>query len=532
MNQESNFPKNWLDLELEEQGTQPSYERSSRSKALVLSRMSGIFVCSILIVLCGLPFTFGLGYYGYLQIFERVIPGVHVGNSNLTWMQIGQAAIELNTEWNLGKKIDITDGFQTWQIYPHDLGLAMDGYRTAERAYEVGRFNSIWVEVEEILMCMLRGCQVNPIINFDPVAAKSGLERLDQVVAKPPENATFIEKDGQLVAIPGRLGYEINHEATMKVLMKNPELIMISGYFKVTLQPVVPAVNDVSELLAEAEEILKEGMTIRLYDAIYDQKLDLTVDRNILATWLVPQQTNEPHKFSLDPTKITQYLNQQSENLGKDRWLDGEANASYIVEAFNQGTQPVVIVNHKSGLYQVEKGDTLLRISWKLGFPMWKLVETNPDLDPNRLYAGQVLTVPSKDVMLPLPVIPNKRIIIDISNQRLMVYDDGKQIRKFIISTGIDKSPTQPGVFQVITHKKNAYASVWDLHMPNFLGIYEAWPGFMNGIHGLPTLSNGTQLWASILGKPASFGCIILDLPDARELYDWAQNGVVVEIRE
>ena len=67
--------------------------------------------------------------------------------------------------------------------------------------------------------------------------------------------------------------------------------------------------------------------------------------------------------------------------------------------------------------------------------------------------------------------------------------------------------------------------------MPNFLGIYEAWPGFMNGIHGLPKLSNGVRLWANILGKPASYGCIILDTKPSKWLYDWAENGVVVEIR-
>ena len=82
------------------------------------------------------------------------------------------------------------------------------------------------------------------------------------------------------------------------------------------------------------------------------------------------------------------------------------------------------------------------------------------------------------------------------------------------------------------THKRNAYASVWDLHMPDFLGIYEAWPGFMNGIHGLPTLANGQKLWANILGRPASYGCIILDTDAARWLYEWAEDGVVVEIIE
>jgi lipoprotein-anchoring transpeptidase ErfK/SrfK len=68
--------------------------------------------------------------------------------------------------------------------------------------------------------------------------------------------------------------------------------------------------------------------------------------------------------------------------------------------------------------------------------------------------------------------------------------------------------------------------------MPHFLGIYEAWPDFMNGLHGLPTLSNGRRLWADILGRPASFGCIILDLDAAESLYEWAEDGVVVEILE
>jgi lipoprotein-anchoring transpeptidase ErfK/SrfK len=100
-----------------------------------------------------------------------------------------------------------------------------------------------------------------------------------------------------------------------------------------------------------------------------------------------------------------------------------------------------------------------------------------------------------------------------------------------VISTGIDRSPTQPGVFQIQTHEINAYASVWDLHMPHFLGIYEAWPGFMNGIHGLPTLSSGRRLWAGVLGRPVSYGCIVMELEAAEWLYGWAENGVVVEIQ-
>jgi hypothetical protein len=151
-------------------------------------------------------------------------------------------------------------------------------------------------------------------------------------------------------------------------------------------------------------------------------------------------------------------------------------------------------------------------------------------LDMNNLPTGETITIPSRNEMLPLPVIQNKRIVISIAEQRMWTYENGNLLNEYIVSTGIDSSPTLPGVYQVQTHEPNAYASVWDLYMPNFLGIYEGWPGFYNGIHGLPMLSSGVRLWADVLGSKASFGCIILDLPASEVVYNWAEDGVVVEI--
>jgi LysM repeat protein len=188
-------------------------------------------------------------------------------------------------------------------------------------------------------------------------------------------------------------------------------------------------------------------------------------------------------------------------------------------------------IRHKSTQYTVEPGDTLIAISMEVGIPYWKILESNPGISADSVPAGQKLVIPSKNDLLPLPVVRGKRIVISISQQRMWTYENGQRKKEYIVSTGIDKSPTMPGIFQVRTHEINAYASVWDLYMPNFLGIYEAWPGFMNGIHGLPTLSNGTRLWSNVLGRKASYGCIILNLDAAKEVYQWAENGVVVEIR-
>jgi len=121
--------------------------------------------------------------------------------------------------------------------------------------------------------------------------------------------------------------------------------------------------------------------------------------------------------------------------------------------------------------------------------------------------------------------------VISISQQRLWSYENGQLRTQSVISTGIARSPTMPGVFQIRSHEINAYASNWDLWMPHFMGIYEASPGFMNGIHGLPLLSSGVRLWGNVLGSPASYGCIIMTLAEAEELYMWADEGTVVEIQ-
>ena len=50
-------------------------------------------------------------------------------------------------------------------------------------------------------------------------------------------------------------------------------------------------------------------------------------------------------------------------------------------------------------------------------------------------------------------------------------------------------------------------------------------------IIGKKFVSSGERLWADVLGRPASYGCIILDLNSAAELYNWAEDGVIVEIK-
>ncbi len=508
-----------------------SVSRRRRGRGMAPKEMARLAAGIALLALVLIPLSAVLGFYTYFQFSQRIVPGVYSGASRLGGMSVTQAAIEIHKTWNLSHQLSVTDGLHTWNIPAGRLGLTVDPLATVQIAYSVGHDQDMFSEADQMIRSLDKGWGIAPVVIYDPQAASAGLEALIPEASLAPVNASLRVQGDQLVEIPGQIGYTINIEDTLAKLAENPRAIMIDGNFRVLLKPVPPAVNDVSAAMAEAETILSTPVQIKAFDPIVDEWREWTPERQAIASWLQIESGPAGPQIRINSQKVSEYVASLSDDLGPERWIDTAQHQGDFSEDVRSGRAITFIVRHKPTTYIVQSGDTLIKIGWKVGMPYWKILEANPTLDEKALYTGQEIVIPSKDELLPLPVVLNKRIVISISEQRLWVYQDGKQISKYVISTGIDRSPTQPGIFQVQTHEINAYASVWDLYMPHFLGVYEAWPGFMNGIHGLPTLSNGQRLWANILGRPASYGCIILDLNAAEKLYKWAENGVIVEIK-
>lgn len=482
-----------------------------------------------LIFLILLSLTVFFTYFAYFQITDRIIPGVSVGEAKIGGKTVQQAAVEIHKVWNIERTAILNDGMNL-QVAPiGKVGLYVDPLQTAEAAAQVAHDQNLMLELDQFLTSLMDGWGVAPVVAVNLQAANSGFEDLRPLFSKEPKDASLQLDGDQLVAIPAQIGYTINLEQTIANLNADPLQAVISGQITVALSPLAPRIGDVSAAMSAAQRLLDTPLTIQAYDPLNDEKVSLPLPRQAVAAMLQIQPGATGAQVTINESAAAAYLESLNSSLG-ERWIDAGKHAAALASAVSSGEQPLVIFNHRPTTYTVQAGDTLLKIGWKLGIPFWMIQRANPELDPDKMWTGQEITIPSKDDLIPLPIVPNKRIVISISQQRLWAYQDGELLGKHVISTGIDRSPTQPGIFQVRTHVKNAYASVWDLHMPHFLGIYEAWPGFMNGIHGLPTLANGQRLWANILGKPASYGCIILDLETAEWLYQWAEDGVIVVI--
>ena len=145
----------------------------------------------------------------------------------------------------------------------------------------------------------------------------------------------------------------------------------------------------------------------------------------------------------------------------------------------------------------------------------------------------EIVSDTSAPASAPIPPAPSyggaKSILVDISEQHMYVYDGDQLVYSFVASTGMNGA-TRVGTFAVQSKIPNAYGSTWNIWMPNWLGIY--WSGGLeNGIHALPILPNGATLWAGFLGRPISYGCVVLGSYEAQLLYDWAEIGTPVIIQ-
>lgn len=510
---------------------QPAH-RAWESRLITIVIKLGII--GLILALLILPVLGGLGFYAYFQVYERILPGVRAGGMHLGGLTVQEAAVQLHRHWNMERQVVVgmivAGEIKTWAVNPAQLGLSVHAYQTARKAYDFGHGKSVIAEIFLLARSVIEGWEVQPVFIFDPQQAQAGLEAISAQISVPAVDATLVIENGQPMAVPSTPGYTLDLEQSFELLAADPEKVLAGGALPLIAKTVEPSIVDVSAVLGEAERLLNTPVIISGYDPIRDEHFTWVVPPEQLPTWVTVEAGTEGPRVLLDENKVAAYLTELSESLGPERWLEGDRYARPLVEAVSRGELFSVTVSYRPTSYTIQPGDTLLRIAWRAGMPFWKILEANPGLDPDTLLVGQELVIPSKNEMLPLPVVPDKRIVINITEQRLRRYQDGQLLSEHVISTGIDRSPTQPGVFQVRTHDELAYASVWDLYMPHFIGIYEAWPGFMNGLHGLPTLSSGRQLWAGVLGRPVSYGCIVLELQAAETLYHWAEAGVVVEI--
>lgn len=466
---------------------------------------------------------------GLIYMSDLVMPGVQVMGVEVGRMTQDEASAVLQNN-TTQQTLRLTYEETVWLVAPADLGLTMDAAATAKRAHAYGRTPDAWIE-----FIQTGAMTVEPSWVLDTAVTQTYLQNRAGELAIEPVNAGLVIENGQVTTTPAVEGQALDVAATVQSLAQNGTVAAQNGEIPLVMQPIAPAITDVSGFVAQAEALLATTLTIQATDPVRDEAVSWVVGPQVWGSWLaLAVDPNNPTQFNwtLDPDKADQFFADRNAALGENRYLDEEGALTAVTDAI-KNQQPTVSLRiyHGPSQYVVQAGDTFAGIGRKVGIPYPWIQAANPGIG-DALTVGQSITIPSPDDLLPYPVVEGKRVVVSISQQRAWVYENGALKWEWLASTGISSSPTAPGVFQIQTHEPNAYAGNWDLWMPNFMGIYRPAPNveFMNGFHGFPTRDGANLLWTNNLGTPVTYGCILLSNENAAQLYEWAEQGVIVEI--
>ena len=177
------------------------------------------------------------------------------------------------------------------------------------------------------------------------------------------------------------------------------------------------------------------------------------------------------------------------------------------------------------GVHVVRRGETVASIAYRYGTSVSAIASLNGLRNPNLIYAGQRLKIPtggSSGGGAPAPSVGGgaKWIDIDLSSQRLRAYSGNTVLRTMVVSTGISRYPTPVGRYRIYSKYRSITMSGPGYYLPGVPHSMFFYRGY--AIHG--------TYWHNNFGTPMSHGCINLTRADAAWLYSWAPIGTSVVI--
>lgn len=128
--------------------------------------------------------------------------------------------------------------------------------------------------------------------------------------------------------------------------------------------------------------------------------------------------------------------------------------------------------------------------------------------------------IPTGDVSI------KKQVKVDLSQQKMFLFESGKLVKEYSISSGLAESPTPTGEYKIIYKQEKLYSKLAGCWLSYWVGFTK---DGLYGFHETP-VCDGIREGEDNIGKPASHGCIRLKIGEADDFYSWSEIGMPIEI--
>jgi lipoprotein-anchoring transpeptidase ErfK/SrfK len=355
-----------------------------------------------------------------------------------------------------------TDGAQT-ELSGGDLGASIDAQGLAEEAHAQ---NPLWKVTE-----WNAAADVTPTVALDDEVASAALRTAAPSLFVDPKNATIAFD----AATASYTRIEVDATAT-----------------------VVPASASTEAVTATAAQLntILDGAGF-----FVGEERTVPVDRAVVASWITLSTNDDgTYSFSADEAAIQGFVDT----------LPAAINRAPVTGAAITDTQGETLDSITEGVDGRELGDTT---GIAAAFA-------------TQLAAGQPAYVLPVTVT-PAPVTKTSRnIVVNLSEQREYLFENGQVIDSFAISSGKDGYSSHTGSFRITAKLTSQNMGNRDLtQAPNYFTENVPDVMYYNGdeaLHG--------AYWHNNFGTVMSHGCINMPLDKADKVFDWAPMGTEVTV--
>ena len=372
-----------------------------------------------------------------------------------------------------------------------DLGASVDAQTLAEKAYSQSPF---WNVTE-----WNAKTAVTPTVKIDTKTATSALRKLAPELFVDPVNATmaFDSATATYVVTPAVDGAGVDLDSFRSALQD----ALVSGKTSVDVAvtpTVVAASASTDSVTATATELNTILDTAGFY---VGEERTVPVDRAVVASWITLSTNDDgSYSYTADKAAIQKVVDTLPAAVNRD-----VVNGTEITD-----TEGATLDTIAAGADGRALGDT----SGVAAAYATQLAEGKPVFElPVTVTAAQVTKT-------------SRNIVVNLSEQREYLFENGQVIDSFLISSGVSGHDSHTGNFRITAKLSSQNMGNPDLtQAPNYYTQNVPDVMYYNGdeaLHG--------AYWHNNFGNVMSHGCINMPLDKAANVFDWAPMGTEVTV--
>lgn len=455
-------------------------------------------------------------FWGYEKVYaQKFYPGVKIAGYEVgsqTPEEV-KSLVEARIQEISQQKLQLLAEDKTLTPSPEEIGISFDVEQVIEQAYNIGRDKAGWQRFLEELEAVFLSKEIilQPQIEqekFDSyINQNTGLNQEAQ-------NATLRVENEQVIVVLSEYGSRIDLEEFKSDFTNNIKDNKVSRAVTLQTNIIEPEIDE-SQVIAvkpQVEELVSLPIIL-----IYGYS-KYTATAETIAGWLVLKANDQGSldvEFSND--KINEFIDSVARKIDQkaiDRQINSETGA--VIKEGRDGR----VVNREKLLAEIK--NALANTEINENNRTLAIEVTEQEREEKKVKPEEVAQTGGTPGLY-----DGKYIEINLSQQKLYIYEGENLVGAYAISTGKWSMPTPTGTRHIESKTTRAYSKKYNLYMPYWNSI-----GGGYGIHELPEWPGGAKEGESHLGTPVSHGCVRLGVGPAETVYNWAPIGTPVYIHK